>query len=353
MPWRLAAFNGEIGLLADFINTNWKKLYAARGPYLLWRPELFAWQMLQKLKKADWDKSVVAYRDDEIVGCALGFPFVFCADGKKFTANWLSWVTISKDEQAGGHGLSFKLLDAYVEKSLQSGIDIVFGLSQEDQTSRYWQAYFRFARRTLHQYHETGFAGECHYYMKMLDAECFGMGDQSVVNLATPRLGGEIKIRPLVLPDVLACASIYRDLNSGAKIYRIWETCEWTKQLLPSVIVQTLVLEVGGEVKGFINYYTCEMWGGSQKISVACVAHFCARVGCPVEPVEQLLDEAGRQMRRAGIVAAILPNLHYFPKIDYAACGYYLLPETFKLFYGNFNANFHADNRGEVPFDNV
>jgi hypothetical protein len=358
MTFKLTAFRGEFDQLVKFINDSWKKLYASRGPCLLWSRELFEWHLRQKQKRGDWEKSVVAYQGDELVGCALGFPFVLAVGDKKFGANWLSWVTVSPAMQSAGHHLSFELLDAYVKRTRQGGLNLIFGISQASQTSRYWRVYFRFYAKRYRQYFATDTLGDGTYCLCVLDLARFekwsggfsGEKDENALaESSDENTPAACTIQPPDDSEILMCRSIYNEQNSTGGIYRIWEEKAWRTQLAVSSFVKTLVLKVGGRVEGFINYYFCEMRGGGKYLPVACVAHFCVRQNCRPELAAALLRVADQRMRQEGAAAAILPRLNYFPKLDYESLGYYPMPEIFKLFYGSFEPAFQPMPRSAWP----
>ncbi len=257
-------FRGSNRDLQSFLESIWSDAYAGRMAFPVWSEEYLDWQFASQ--DGQPDRKLAIYEAGKLAGVLLGTPHRFRSSEKIFHGAHWSWLTI--DPTFRGKGLACLLDRERVALEKRAGSDLI--VSYRFTGSRYSLAEKPSSRFPLKQ-----FARRVGFWVRALDmrrlrAWNVDSTEAFLSGLLAPFVR-EIKSGTGCRPaehfdtnELTDCLQLLRQQTQNHALAIDWDTQSLRHQLCGGA-GQTVVAELAGKVKGFINFHILPFQGRTRE----------------------------------------------------------------------------------------
>ena len=256
---RIETYSGTTDALVDFVNEVWTRTYAGKMTIPCWTVPYFQWQFRLD-RESSAENLIAAYDGDVLTGVLLGTDYPFRSPAGLHRGSHWSWLSIRPEYQ--GRGIAKGLHQERVVR--QTAVH-----SRLISSFRYVGSPHSKAERPRNGVRDDKFNRKLGFWARVIDPERFSKWHWNGVEgflakLASPftQIPASAKsnssVRPFTIDDIGRCLSLAQDNYSSAKLSIAWDHDSLLHQLSGNEISQTLVLEEGGLITGFVNFHVLE-----------------------------------------------------------------------------------------------
>jgi GNAT superfamily N-acetyltransferase len=261
----IRTFDSDAGELARLTDEVWSEDYASKENLPAWDARFFDWQLLAE-RPGGRDYLVAAYDGTRLVGALLAEGFRFRLHGREVTGSMGSWLTVHPAYRKDGVGLRLleELRKRHREREAAFCLGFIAG-GRHGLAYRFWNAC------SLAFPDEITITGKVGLWVRMLDSHAVARWSVHRVERIGARVVGWFQRRPRPVSlqairayrpdDLAACLNLTQGLAERVDLGYVWTGERLGLQLQYKEIPRTLVMEDGGAVRGFINYYRLDCRG--------------------------------------------------------------------------------------------
>ncbi len=328
MTIEVRTYEGSAAEAAAFTSSIWRQTYAGRIPVLEWDETYYEWQLLPDSGGSrDW--LVGAYDGKSLVGSLFADPFPFRLHGEDVLGSMSSWLTV--DPSCRGRGIASRLADEQRRRHLERGAVFCLGFGAPGTGGPgFWGGL-----------QDTQQLGKIGFWTRVLDARATADWSLSLAERVATRALGLLQgppegataagIRPYRPGDLPACLELAHGLLEVSEIGYVWTAERLARQLAHRDVPRTLVAEVDGRVRGFVNWYLLGMTG--RRTVRAGVIDVLALRSLERPLRRALLDAALASMAGEGAAFAFVLSLACHPRRDLLASGFVPVPGASDLLF--------------------
>ena len=253
---QIETYTGSVEKLVEFVNEVWAHSYADRMTFPCWTPEYFEWQF-----RLDSDFSrqnlIAAYDGSVLAGVLLGTSFPFRSPAGLHGGSQWSWLSVHPDYR--GWGIAKALNQERIVRQTAADSRLIVSY-------RYIGSPHSLAEKPCKDSSDRKFNRKVGFWARVLDPHRFSKWHWSGVEgflakVAAPfcriptsaRTDGAI--RPFSLADLDACVDLVQHEFRSSILSIDWDHDFLRHQLFGNDVSQTLLLEEGGCIKGFVNFH--------------------------------------------------------------------------------------------------
>lgn len=316
----VARFSGTNAELQAFLERVWSDAYSGRMAFPVWSEEYLDWQFARQPDQPDRRLAVLC--GGEVVAVLLGVPYRFRgAAGQIHGAHW-SWLSV--DAACRGQGLAALLDRERMQLELDSGSDLVVSY-------RFTGSKHSLAEKPSSKFPLKQFARKMSFWVRALDlrklkawnvnsveAFCSGLVAPFIPEV---RAGNECRlVQQLSDLQINDCVDLLSSQNQQHALAIDWDVQSLRHQLNGSRISQTVVAEVSGTIKGFINFHVLPFQGRTRE--PIAIIDIMAMKNLSSTMQRALLKAALVNMRQQGAILAMKLRCGDEPKLSLLRTGF-------------------------------
>lgn len=320
---QIRTYHGDGEDVARLLQHVWSEAYQSRAWFPLWSGEFLRWQLADDRRFA-----VAAYDNDTVAGSFFGVPHTLRIGSATFPITLSSWYTIDPKYRSPRLGLD--LIEALRRRHEEEGHVLSLGVVKADRTStayRFWSRYAQVMPRNLRFLTTFG------YWFKMLDHRAVLRAGLKPWERGLARMAGAAlsptpwrwsdAVRAYRPDDLEACCHLLARATAGFEWSLTWKA-EQLRHQLEGPVPRTWVLELSGEVRGFVNYHHVQLQG-RVPLRLAFVDLWAGPDLGPLQ-VQRLFGSVCAEIRRDGTEAVVCVRSSLFPSGALLANGFAPLP---------------------------
>jgi len=292
---------------------SWRDEYGEASFPNFYKPGFIRY-MFDRLKPEDRDLCLAAYRGEEIVGFLGNVPQRFQFRGGQYPANYSCLLVVRTDalRQGLASGLIGEALRANDRHKFAFSF---FGLETGHRSTKMIEKFVREGRR-------VEWIKKFRVIARILDldrvAASEGLKGWERAAVKTwganrpPRPEGSVRLREYRPEDLDGCFALLDRYRETVTLSLVWDRDELAWELLHPGVVQTLIFEEDGRIKGLVNFIyhdhlgkTVERWAW---------VHHLAFPGLESRQRLDFVHAFLRYIRDAGCLGAIEWKRGYYPQ---------------------------------------
>lgn len=250
---KIANYDGSVETLVDFVNRVWSEAYAGKMTFPHWTSQFFEWQF-----RLDRDESrdnlIAAYDGPLVVGVLLGTRGMYRTPTGLLPGSQWSWLSIAPDYQSRGIAKALDMERTRRQRELRSRLIVSY---------RYVGSRHSLAERPRKGAENTKFNRKIGFWARVLDPARFADWHWSPLEGLLAKAASLISrippanpnVRSLNGSDLDACLDLTREFNVTLPLSMAWNRDSLFHQLYGNPISQSLVIEEGGRISGFVNFH--------------------------------------------------------------------------------------------------
>ncbi len=318
----IRTFEGNSQELSDFVSTIWQATYQDRMPIPVWTSRFFDWQIAW-LPAEKRMYCVAAYDGTRLAGAILGEEFSFRWLGETVRGSQGSWLTV--DPEYRGQRVAAKMVEELKRRHQRREAQFQIGYGYQGSSFSLGPKFWK--KNPV----DTVTPTRLGFWVRVLDPAAVadwelnrweGIAARSLkwIQSSPDKWKIDTTVRKYRSEDLDACHQLVSRLSDRSDVSLIWERSRLEHHLAGLDFPRTLVCEIDGEVKGFVNYHVLD-YCGRGTISVALIdlmafgklSHDCCSI---------LLKGALQAMQRDGVDLAMVLRTPCFPARPLLSAGF-------------------------------
>ncbi|HEV8003121.1 MAG TPA: hypothetical protein VGP63_24760 [Planctomycetaceae bacterium] len=301
----IRTYEGEPQELAAFCTNIWKTRYQGKMPVWLWAGSFFDWELFSDRPGAR-DFLVVAYDGTRLIGAHPAKPVHFHWRGEPIFGT--SGAYFSVDPAYESQAVSLKLVLEQRRRHRDRGAQFDMGyLIMSTQSAMGKEFWLRLKAMQV--------VAKVSLWTRMIDHRALTEFAVSARDRWGSKLMGLVqgrpkppadpsRVRPYRAADLHDCLELSRELSRAADFGIVWDEVSLARQLAFPNVPRTLVFELDGRVRGFVNFSKQPFWG-RREILVGMIDLLCTH-RLNARQTRDLLRAALVEMAEAGCHVATL-----------------------------------------------
>ena len=248
-------FRGDYENLERMAIQSWREEYGEASFPNFYKPAFLRY-MFERLKPGERELLLAAYRGEEILGFLGNVPQKFEYRGRVYPATYSCLLVVRRD--ALRQGLASSLIGEALRANDRHRFSFsFFGLETGHRSTKMVEKFVREGRR-------VEWVRKFRVIARLLDLDrvAASEGMKSWERAAVkawgghrpPRLEGAVELREYKPADLDGCFALLDRYRRSVTLSLVWDREELARELLYPGVVQTLVYEKDGRIRGLVNF---------------------------------------------------------------------------------------------------
>ncbi len=318
----IRTFEGTSHELSEFVSTVWQSTYRNRMPIPLWTERFFDWQITW-MPTEQRVYCLAAYDGSRLAGTLLGEEFSFRWFDQIVRGSQGSWLTV--DPEYRGQRVAAQMVAELKRRQKERGAPFQIGYGYQGSVFSLGPKFWK--KNPV----DTLTLAKLGFWVRVIEPSAVANWELNRIEGAAARCLKwfqrqpdrweiDATIREYRPEDLDACLPLATRLAEGTDVSLIWERSRLEHQLAGRGFPKTLVCEIDGEVRGFINYHVLD-YCGRGTISVALI-DLMAFGELPADRRSMLLRGALKAIQREGVQLAMALRPPSVPKRTLFSAGF-------------------------------
>lgn len=316
-------FHGTTRTLQAFVERTWSSAYEGKMSFPVWTEEYFDWQLNPPCGQPD--RRLAAYQGEKLAAVLLGAAGQFATDRESLSGAHWSWLSV--DSEFRGCGLARRLDEARMHLERDHASDLV--VSYRFTGSRHSLAERPSKKFPLKQFNrKLGFWARpldgrrlARWNLKRVEGEMSRWITPLLPKTTSRAVAG---IRRFESSDLAQCCQAANQQFSKCALRVHWDEAALSRQLAGSPVSQTVVAEVEGRVRGFVNFHILPFQGATREpvgiIDLICVDQLPSRLrGRLLNSALGMMQDQGAilvlKIRSGDVSSALMLNSGFLPRL--------------------------------------